>query len=90
MFAQEHVTPFLCLFNLGSKEYHKMCYVQLRSSVKRPQCTPSETAFHDVSSEVYCGLLIFGICRQYRTASISIHNGVLGEEYAVLFLCLYD
>ena len=59
MFAQEHATPFLRLFNLGSKERHKMCYVQLRSLVKRPQYTPSETAFHDVSSEVYCGLLVF-------------------------------
>ena len=84
----------------------------------RPQYTPSETAFHDVSSEVYCGLLVVGIGEQYRTPSyfypkwrsrggarrallvvgigeqyrtpsISIHNGVLGKEHAVLFLCLY-
>ena len=34
MFVQEHATPFLRLCNLGSKGRHKMCYVQLRSSVK--------------------------------------------------------
>ena len=38
MFAQEHVTPFLCLFNLGSKECHKMCYVQLHSSEGKDAC----------------------------------------------------
>ena len=56
----------------------------------RPQYIPSETAFHDVSSEVYCGLLVVGIGKQYRTPSISIQNGVLGEEHTVLFLCLCD
>ena len=88
MFAQEHVTPFLCLFNLGSKERHKMCYVQLYSSVKRPQYTPSETAFHDVSSEVYCGLLVFANVSNKERHAISIHNGVL-EGGALRALLVY-
>ena len=44
----------------------------------RPQYTPSETAFHDVSSEVYCGLLVFANVSNTERHAISIHNGVLG------------
>ena len=43
MFAQEHATPFLYLFNLGGKGRHKMCYAQLRFSDKRARHIPPQT-----------------------------------------------
>ena len=62
----------------------------------RPQYTSSETVFHNVSSEVYCGLLY--LCNKRNNAtSRSTHNCVpqgksvsVCSEHTVLFLCLHD
>ena len=62
----------------------------------RPQYTSSETVFHNVSSEVYCGLLY--LCNKRNNAtSRSTRNCVPQRkivsgcsEHTVLFLYLYN
>ena len=82
---------FLYLCDVVSKGTPQGYYPKWRSRGRKTAIHPSETAFHDVSSEVYCGLLVFANVSNKERHAISIHNGVLegGARRAPLF-CVFS